>query len=78
MVLEEAKILGKSIIITDTAAREAVEKYNKSIILENNEEKIYEGLKQVIQNHNKNKIQESDEQYDNTKIIEKIEQLLNE
>ncbi len=29
MVLEEAKILNKPIIITDTAAREAIEKYEK-------------------------------------------------
>ena len=79
MVLEEAKILGKTIIITDTAAREAVEKYTNSVILENSEEKIYEGLKQIIQNHeqNKNKYQENVEQYDNSKIIEKIEQLIN-
>lgn len=79
MVLEEAKILGKTIIITDTAAREAVEKYNNSVILENNEEKIYEGLKQIIKNHeqNKNKYQENVEQYDNSKIIGKIEQLIN-
>ena len=49
MVLEEAKILGKKIIITDTAAREAVEKYKNSVILENEEEKIYEGLKEIIQ-----------------------------
>ena len=34
MVLEEAKILGKPIIITDTAAREAVEDYDKKWILE--------------------------------------------
>jgi glycosyltransferase involved in cell wall biosynthesis len=79
MVLEEAKILGKTIIITDTAAREAVEKYTNSVILENSEEKIYEGLKQIIQNHeqNKNKYQENVEHYDNSKIIEKIEQLIN-
>lgn len=50
MVLEEAKILEKPIIITDTAAREAVEKYNNSTILENDEEKIYEGLKNIIGN----------------------------
>ena len=55
MVLEEAKILGKSIIITNTAAREAVEKYEDSVIIENNEEKIYEELEKIIENHNKNK-----------------------
>lgn len=76
MVLEEAKILNKPIIITDTAAREAVEKYTKSTILENNEEKIYEGLKQIIKNHKKIELQETEENYDNKKILEKIEKML--
>ena len=35
MVLEEAKILNKPIIITNTAAREAVENYKKAVIVEN-------------------------------------------
>lgn len=39
MVLEEAKILGKSILITDTAAREAVNNYEKAIIFENTEKR---------------------------------------
>lgn len=92
MVLEEAKILEKPIIITDTAAREAVEKYSNSIILENDEGKIYEGLKDIIanrvscfnkeklenkQNENSDKIEEN-EQYDNSKIIESVEKLLDE
>lgn len=45
MVLEEAKILGKPIIITNTAAREAVENYKNSIILENSKEGIYKRIK---------------------------------
>ena len=48
MVIEEAKILGKPVVITDTAAKEAVENYEKSFVLENDEEKIYEGLKQIL------------------------------
>ena len=81
MVLEEAKILGKSIIITNTAAREAVEKYEDSVIIENNEEKIYEELKEIIENNNKNKekirLQES-QKYDNSNIIKKIVKLIGE
>ena len=81
MVLEEAKILGKSIIITNTAAREAVEKYEDSVIIENNEEKIYEELKEIIENNNKNKgkirLQES-RKYDNSNIINKIVKLIGE
>lgn len=49
MVLEEAKILKKPILITNTAAREAVENYENSKILENTENGIYEGLKNVIE-----------------------------
>lgn len=76
MVIEEAKILNKKIIITNTAAKEAVQGYSKKIILENNEDAIYEGLKQVLQ---KNVIfEENNEKYDNEFLIEKIEELLGE
>ena len=60
MVLEEAKILGKSIIITDTAAREAVINYPNKIIIENSDEAIFSELGQVITNfklHNKIKVE---------------------
>ena len=76
MVLEEAKILNKPIIITDTAAREAVEKYSKSTILQNDEEQIYIGLKQIIKNNKRSEIQEIEENYDNEKIIDKIKKIL--
>ncbi len=75
MVLEEAKILGKSIIITNTAAREAVEKYKNSEIVENTEEGIYRGLKATIKNPKKNK-QEDKPEYNNQNIIEKIEKII--
>lgn len=48
MVLEEAKILNKYILITDTAARETVTNYEKAQIFENTEEGIYKGLKNII------------------------------
>lgn len=77
MVLDEAKILGKPIIITDTAAREAVEKYEMAEILENTEEGIYKGLKKVILNYKQQeKIPEI--KYDNSKILEKIKKLVGE
>lgn len=50
MVLVEAKILNKYIIITDTAAREALINYPNSKILPNTEEGIYQGLKEIILN----------------------------
>ena len=71
MVLEEAKILGKSIIITDTAAREAVKGYKNSLILDNNEDAIYEGLKKIIMN-GKNTNDKKIEVSDNKEIIKEI------
>lgn len=76
-VLEEAKILNKFIIITDNASREVIKDYKNSIILENNEEAIYKGLKDIIENKEKyeNKL-ENNKQYDNYKLIEKIKEIL--
>ena len=76
MVLEEAKILDKPIIITDTAAREAVEKYDNATILDNTEDGIYIGLKNTIINY-KNRLKSKNKfEYDNKNVIEKIEKLL--
>ena len=73
MVIEEAKILNKPIIITNTAAREALVDYKNSMILENTEEGIYEGLRMAIGN----KPEEKDvEIYDNENIIEKLKNIL--
>lgn len=48
MVLEEAKILDKPIILTDTAATECANGYLKAIILENTEEGIIKGLEKEL------------------------------
>ena len=37
MVIDEAKILNKKIIITNTAAKEGIANYDQSYVLENNE-----------------------------------------
>ncbi len=74
MVIDEAKILNKKVIITDTAAKEAVKGYNKKIILQNTEEAIYEGLKQIIQ---KNVVfDDGDDVFDNNFLLDKIRALL--
>jgi len=73
MVLEEAKILGKPIIITDTAAREAVVDYQNAIIVSNNEDGIIQGIKQCIE-LDKSNVQEYN---NNFNILEKIEKLVN-
>lgn len=76
MVLEEAKILDKFIIITDTAAREAITNYKKSIIVDNNEEAIYNGLKEIIQGKVKYDVSNKSDGYDNSVILEEIKRLL--
>lgn len=77
MVLEEAKILGKPIIITDTAAREAVINYKNSVITKNTEEGIYDELEKIISN-NKKVCEIENNEYNNIKIIEKVEKLVGE
>ena len=77
MVLEEAKILGKPIIITNTAAREAVEDYKNSIILENSKEEIYNGLKEILKEKKQDDIEISQlKEYDNSKIIGQVVELI--
>lgn len=74
MVIDEAKILNKKIIITDTAAKEAVKGYSKKLILQNTEDAIYEGLKQVIL---KNVVFDDGETFfDNEFLLEEIKRSL--
>lgn len=77
MLAEQAKILNRYIITTNTAAREAVKNYKNSIILENNEDAIYEGLKDIIENRQKYESEvDTKEEYSNEKIIEQIKEIL--
>ncbi len=76
MVLEEAKILEKSVIITDTAAREAVQDYKESIILENTEEGIYEGIKACISKGKQESVNKKNEKYNNSDIIKQVIELI--
>ena len=76
MVLEEAKILNKKILITETAAKEAIENYSKGQVFENSEEGIYNGIKRVIQKQNsKENNTKGTNSYNNKNIIKKIEEL---
>ena len=71
MVIEEAKILDKTVIITDTAARESILNYEKGIIAPNTEKGIYETLKDVIkENKHENVIDQKNNI--NSKYYEKI------
>ena len=84
MVLDEAKILNKKIIITNTAAKEAVKDYSNAYILKNDENSIYEGLKEILTSNNKRtKNDKTDEKnycfdYENyyAEIIKKIKKIL--
>lgn len=86
MVLDEAKILQKPVIITDTAAKESVQNYDKALIFENTEKAIYEGLKKVLTSDNiinvqinKNaeaNVENAGNYYDN--IIRKIKDIFSE
>lgn len=79
IVIEEAKIFNKPILITKTAAIEAVENYEKSLIIENNENDIYDKLKKVLlkQIEVKRKISKKNfKVYDNDFILEKIQKLI--
>lgn len=79
MVLEEAKILNKKIVITNTAAREAVKNYENKVILENTNESIYNGLAEIISKNTKDINLENkkiEKQYDNSDIIEKVKELI--
>lgn len=76
MVIEEAKILNKPILITDTAAREAVQNYQNNKIAKNTEDGIYTVLKEVITSKEEQKQKENIEPYQNEHIICKITKIL--
>lgn len=77
MVIEEAKILGKEILITDTAAREAVKNYGHATIILNSRKEIYKALQIAIQK-GKPKYDKNQNVYDNKNIIKKVEKLIEE
>ena len=78
MVLDEAKILNKRILITDTAAREAIENYEKARIVPNNEQGIYKELEKILKNKNTNREETIETHNANKEILEEIEKLLEE
>ncbi len=78
MVLLEAQILNKYIIITDTAARETIKNYTNSMIVGNNEEDIYLGLRKIIKNKYRyiKKKRKDNNKYDNDNIIKQIKEII--
>ena len=79
MVLEEAKILHKYILTTNTSSREVLVNYPKnSYITENSEDGIYKGIKFVLQNMKKILSNPNDYKYDNEKVINKVIKIIEE
>lgn len=78
MVIEEAEILEKSILITDTAAIEAVSEYKNSKIFDNTEDGIFAGLKEIIERYNdkEKEIEKEQNKYDNSQIIGQVVELI--
>lgn len=76
MTLEEAKILNKPIIITDTAAREAVEDYEDKLIAKNSKEGIIEIMEKAIHEYNQPKKEKHNQEYNNDNIIKEVIDLL--
>ena len=77
MVLEEAKILNKPILVTNTAAKEAVMNYDKKIIIENKEDAIFEKMRDVLQCKYSFLDEENESyNYDNKYLLEQIKNVL--
>ncbi len=73
MVIEEAKVLNKYILATNTATREALINYSKkSQIVENTEEGIEKAIRFAVKNKKQISKYENDFVYENEKLIEKI------
>ena len=76
MTVLESKVLNKPILITNTAAREAIENYKKSYVVNNTEQGVYEGIRNsinLLENWKELKEQNYGENYN---ILEKIEELV--
>ena len=75
MLLLESKILNKDILITDSAAKEVLLNYDKGMIVENTEQGIIEGIKQMIE---KKDTTDERQPFSNATILEDLKELLGE
>lgn len=78
-VITESFLCGVPVVATRTSASEMSVKNEYGMIVDNSEEGIYMGLRTIIENQNqlqKWKENLKDYQYDNRKIIKRLEQLL--
>lgn len=73
MVIEEAKLLGKYILITNTAAREAIKNYPDALLMENSTQGIIDGMREVLIHQCKPNTEIS---YHNDTILEEVKLML--
>ena len=79
MVIDEAKVLKKNILITHTAAIEALTDYREySKVCENSEKGIKNTIIEAIDNKSKNTRKNIVYDYTNAKIIDKIIKIIEE
>lgn len=79
MVLLEAQILEKFIVITNTSARETLENYKNRMIVDNDEEAIYVGLSKLLKNKEEyTKTDYNTQNYNNLDILEQIKKIIKE
>jgi len=79
MVVEEAKILNKFILTTNTATREALIDYSKkSYIVSNDDAGVEDAIKFAVKNYKQKNNQYNQYVYKNDRIIEKIEKMIEE
>lgn len=79
MVVEEAKILNKFILTTNTATREALIDYSKkSYIVSNDDTGVEDAIKFAVKNYKQKNNQYNQYVYKNDRIIEKIEKMIEE
>jgi hypothetical protein len=72
MVLIEAEILSKPVLITDTGAKEAVKDYTDKIIVPNNADGIYNGMIKMMSMKHSNGV------YNNNNIIKEVIKVIGE
>lgn len=75
MTLLEAKVLNKFILITDNSSKEALLDYENCMVVENTEDGVYQGIKDIVTNKQvlTNETQYS---YSSQEILEKIKEII--
>ena len=76
MVIEEAKILRKYILTTDTAAREVLTNYPNCMVVPNDEDGIEKAIRTIIKGNIEKSNKSNDYKYSNYEAINKIVKII--